>query len=626
MNMLETWINTKSVGVSKERSATTSSSLDIKIAKELLALFAKHNLAIMPVYLLTPIFAAIVLIPLNEMKPEMVWWCIGMEIFFVLRLIHHQFVRRALINFEGELPGPVRYLLIYVLVIGAYLSLPFNIYTSPDNLGVSFVVLVYAVVLLAGTMVVTVSYPQVFIRFSLSFTVCASVHLWFLDDQFLRASIILLWVLVAILIIIGQQQHATLLNTVRLSIENESLLKQVNVEKAQAEQANLSKSRFLVATSHDFSQPLNALSLSIDMLDAKSASLILEDAQEIPSPQQIQETLQAQQRIMGHMKASMSALKSLFEDIMDISRIDSESISFQIQPLDLIPLINRLGDEFQPRMQQKDLQLINNLGADPRWVLSDINQLRRILRNLLDNAVKYTEAGTISIDCHSSGQDCVVDISDSGRGIADDELDMIYDEFYQIDNPNRNRSQGIGLGLSIVQRLSRLLDHRVSCTSSLGKGSTFSLRMREALPPISIAADALATGQTLDVSGLSILVIDDEEIICTIMEELLIGWNCQVRTCNSALAALAVLDDFPPDLIISDFWLDKGWTGGQLIDDIRHRVKHKVPAIIVTGTTAKELVSVTSYQEIEAKQPEIKILHKPITAIALMEAIGAAMA
>ena len=234
--------------------------------------------------------------------------------------------------------------------------------------------------------------------------------------------------------------------------------------------------------------------------------------------------------------------------------------------------------------------------------------LERILNNLVSNAIRYTNNGTVFIGCRQRGEKVRIEVRDSGIGIAEDKLGEIFEEFYQAKNPERDRTKGLGLGLAIVERLCSLLDYKVDVYSVPGKGSVFAIEVPYAELTSLHYTEATSTENFIaDVQGLQVLVIDDEEMIRKGMAATLEGWDCSSLLADSANSAILKLkqNNFIPDIIISDYRLRENKTGAQAIKQINDFLQKDIPAIIVTGDTAPDRLQ-------EAKDSGYQLLHKPV--------------
>lgn len=384
--------------------------------------------------------------------------------------------------------------------------------------------------------------------------------------------------------------------SLRLRYENVELLEDLKRQKDLAEQANVAKSRFLASASHDLRQPVHALGMFVGALRAA----------EISEPAQ---------RLLRHVEGSVSALDTLFTSLLDISRLDADVVRPAPKAFPIQPLLDRIARDHEVEAAEKGLAI--TVVATSLIVRSDPVLLERIVRNIVSNAVRYTERGRILIGCRRRGRGLDIEIWDTGAGISTEAREDIFQEFYQVGNPGRDRSQGLGLGLAIVRRLTTLLDHRLSLQSTLGKGSVFRIGV-----PLAGAGDVAPEEDEDDVApgdlahGL-ILVIDDETAIQEAMTSLLESWGHTVITAGSGKEILAKVADCTqrPDLIISDYRL-RDENGIAVIEELQSEFNHPIPAMLLTGDTAPDRL-------VEARASGFVLLHKPLSEARLRAAMAA---
>lgn len=378
-----------------------------------------------------------------------------------------------------------------------------------------------------------------------------------------------------------------LTETISLRFKNAMLIESLTSEKERAEAASNAKSRFLASASHDLRQPLHALGLFVGAMEHHSTSKEL-------------------QELVGKTKQSYTALEGLLDVLLDISKLDAGVIQPRPEALEVQNLFNKLHTEFEDKARRKGLSL--NFHNTAFWIKSDETLLLRILRNLISNAIRYTDSGGILVGCRYRFDKILIEVHDTGSGIPADQIKEIFKEFRQLVNPERDRNKGLGLGLAIVDRLSQLLNHPVMVHSSPGKGSTFSLLLPLALneqreKPVSspgpVIVDRLA--------GLKILVIDDESDILEGMRHLLTTWGCSTSVAETTEQACLFLKshDWIPDIILIDYRLRNNQTGAEAIEIIHECLGASIPAIIITGDTAPDRIQ-------QAKQSGYPVLHKPI--------------
>ncbi|MBC7952650.1 MAG: PAS domain S-box protein [Rhodospirillaceae bacterium] len=371
--------------------------------------------------------------------------------------------------------------------------------------------------------------------------------------------------------------------------------------KEAAEEANIAKTRFLAAASHDLRQPMQALSMFVAVLAGHAMD-------------------PAQAALVTRIQDSVTALEGLLNSLLDVSKLEAGLIVPHISQFPVAGMMDRLAAEFEPLCQANGLEL--TMVPCRRVVRSDSSLLERILRNLLNNAVRYTKTGRILFGCRRQGKDLVFEVWDTGIGIPQAEMKNIFREFHQVGNSGRDRRQGLGLGLSIVERLAALLEHSITVKSNEGKGSVFSVAVHATeQAPAHTKPRQLQLG--LARKGAAILVVEDEPDVRESLELLLESWGHVVLSAASAEDALRRLSLWgrTPELVIADYRLENGDTGGEAIARIEAHLcpDVKLPAIILTGDTAPERLQ-------QAKALGHGLLHKPVQAPLLQNAIDEALA
>jgi signal transduction histidine kinase/CheY-like chemotaxis protein len=371
----------------------------------------------------------------------------------------------------------------------------------------------------------------------------------------------------------------------RLRESYAGLEKKVEERTRELESANQAKSRFLAAASHDLRQPMHALGLFIAQLRDR-----------IHEP----ETL----AFVGKVESAVTALQELLDALLDISRLDAGVVSPTPVDFRLQLLFTRLEAAFAPQAERKGVRL---RAAPTRLAaLSDPVLLERILINLLANAVRYTERGAILLGCRRRADHVRIEVWDTGIGIAPEHREAIFQEFYQVGNPERDRAKGLGLGLAIAARLARLLDNRIEMRSHPGKGSVFAIELPVGVARVEAeAASALAPIETLP--GARVLVVDDDALVREAMVSVLRQWGCRVTMAASGEEAIARFDseDEKPEAVLCDYRLPNGETGVDVIARLRAAAGRPIPAALITGDTAPERLR-------EAKLAGHTLLHKPV--------------
>jgi two-component system, sensor histidine kinase len=384
--------------------------------------------------------------------------------------------------------------------------------------------------------------------------------------------------------------------SVRLRFENEELITRLRGEKLIAEEASTAKSRFLAAASHDLRQPVHALTLFVAALRPR-----VSDAEA--------------RRLLDHIDSSVQAMGSLFNGLLDISRLDAGVVEVHPQSFAMQPLLERICRDYAAEAQAKAIEL--TLRPTRVATYSDPLLVERVVRNIVANAIAYTDRGRVLVACRRRGQTVSVQVWDTGRGIPESEQGQIFTEFYQVANPERDRSKGVGLGLAIVKRLTALLGHPLLLRSRLGHGSVFTLDLP--LSDAVVSAPSAVSEQVGEfaASGL-ILVVDDEATIQMAMKSLLEGWGFEAIVAGSCEEILPLLANCPdrPALIVCDYRLRAHEDGIRVIERLRAEYNDdNIPAMLITGDTAPDRIR-------EAQESGLLLLHKPVSHSAMRSAIS----
>ncbi|MBB3227548.1 signal transduction histidine kinase [Luteibacter sp. Sphag1AF] len=409
----------------------------------------------------------------------------------------------------------------------------------------------------------------------------------------------------------GFNNAASQLLDAQISMEREiaSATEELARKNSALEAASVAKARFLAAASHDLRQPLYALTLfssglSVDEYDPSRLDRI------------------------AHIQECVDSLDHLFSELLDLSRLESGAMTAVMRDFPLDELFEEVSVNFRMVAEQHDLRLI--VRKTNVWVRSDRTMLARILNNLISNALRYTQCGGVLVAARRRrGQQIRLDVWDTGSGISAEHHEQIFDEFFRIEgHPDSGRHdgprRGLGLGLSTVQRLARLLGTRASVRSRPGEGSVFSLTLPE-VKPVNDALTALpATDTVADVTGMRVLVIDDEPSILSGISYLLGSWGCEVATAEDAQEALEAAQIWtrPPDLVISDLRLreSNGLEVLALLDKYYRRRPGDPPPfarVLITGETRSEHLK-------NIEQDTTPVLYKPVSPERLRETMIAA--
>ena len=407
----------------------------------------------------------------------------------------------------------------------------------------------------------------------------------------------------AVLLVFGRDQAALIVRSFTVAHENVELLEELRrktelAEAAQrkAEQANLAKSQFFAAASHDLRQPMQALGLfAASMRETKREP---EDA-----------------RRVDQILSSVDALDSLFDELLDISKLDAGYVKPAASHFPAQALFERLKNTYAPLASKTGLALhLDDAGA---VLNTDSVLLERVLGNLISNALRYTSAGSVHVRCEPKGERIAIAVSDTGPGIPRDEHERVFDEFYQLGNPERDRRKGLGLGLATVKRIGQLLGCRVTLDSEPGKGSVFAIEVPLGDPAQVAPAHAAPSAVDVDaLRGKVIAVVDDERDVREGLAELLAMWRCKPVAAASARELLEQLElsGVRPDALIADYRLREHESGAGAIAALRARYGAALPALIMSGDTTPEIFQV-------AREQRLPLLSKPVRAARLRAAL-----
>jgi len=372
--------------------------------------------------------------------------------------------------------------------------------------------------------------------------------------------------------------------------ERKRVAEELEKARQQADAANAAKSRFLAAASHDLRQPLQAMRLYLDVL-----------AERLQEP--------AEQMLVGKLQTAHADVGGLLDRLLDMSKLDAAEAQPTLHPFDLGGMLRDLYEQYQAPAGVAGLALRLHALPDPMWVNSDPVFVKEILGNLISNAIRYTEQGGIMLSARRCGEALRIQVWDTGLGIAPERQKEIFQAFVQLGNPERDRRKGVGLGLSIVSRMCRLLGSRIELQSSVGRGSVFSFD----LPQAGVEAQPAARGEDVsggwDFTGRLVLVIDDDVQVRDSLGMLLEQWRCEVMAFADSQTALAAVRGMQrcPDALITDYRLRDHATGVDAIRALHAQAGHAIPALLLTGDTGPERMQ-------QASSAGFPLLHKPVAA------------
>jgi signal transduction histidine kinase/CheY-like chemotaxis protein len=457
--------------------------------------------------------------------------------------------------------------------------------------------------LVSGTIPSLSAFPPALVGSILATTIPVAARFTTMPGVVGDAYLFLLVCLIVINIYYGLIAYRTLHESIRLRLENVGLIGHLQEERDRAKAADHAKTRFLAAASHDLRQPIHALGLLVSTLS------VLGQRGDVPGGQA--------RSLAGSAKSIVGNLSGLLNALLDISRLDAGVVTVARETVDLGELFRNLRDEFADEAKARGLHW--HVAQTTVLVDTDPMMLKRILDNLLSNAFRYTRRGGVLLGCRRRGELVEIQVWDTGSGIPEDQREAVFEEFVQLQNPARDRTQGLGLGLAIVRRTAELLGHPLKLASVTARGSMFSVAMpavRMRLPPSPVES------MPREHSAASIMIVDDERDVLDAMVRLLELEGYRVYAGQSAMdaqmahAAAARIGAAPVDLIVADYRLKDDTTGVEAIHALNAYLGRSVPGIIVTGDTSPSRIK-------EATASGFRILHKPVSGEELRDAIAA---
>ncbi|CBS86840.1 sensor histidine kinase [Azospirillum lipoferum] len=367
----------------------------------------------------------------------------------------------------------------------------------------------------------------------------------------------------------------------------QSLEAERDAAREEAERANLAKAKFLAAASHDLRQPLQALFFLSAALARHVGDHNGRD-------------------LLSRLDQGLDTMKGLLDGLLEVSRLEAGVVTPVLDTFAASEITDALDAAYAEQAIAK--ALVWRVEGCDAVLRTDRGLLMQLLRNLVDNALRYTEAGAIRIRCRVDGERLAIEVQDTGIGIPPEHLDRIFEEFHQVGNPERDRLRGLGLGLAIVRRLSQLLDHPVQVRSVQGQGSAF--RVLVPLAParlIPTRAGGVDRRPVIDRPRLAVLV-DDDAVVLLGLQTVLTEWGFRVVAADGPDRAMDRLEalDRAPDIVIADYRLREGRVGTEVIRRVRERYGAEIPALILTGETGIDTLA-------DVSAHGVSVLHKPVT-------------
>jgi signal transduction histidine kinase len=405
-----------------------------------------------------------------------------------------------------------------------------------------------------------------------------------------RALSVLILMYVVMLMGLGRDTWRMFSQSFAMRLEQRDTNHRLEEALKSAEEASRAKTRFLASASHDLRQPLQTVAVF-------GAALSMRKFDE------------ATTRIVQQMNTALVALAVQLDALLDISKLDAGVVKPAAVDFDLCGLLRRIVDESAPNAVRKGLR-IDLSCPESAPVKMDPLLVERIVRNLVDNAIKYTESGHVRVEAYRDGRQWRVAVADTGRGIPLSEQQRVFEEFYQVGNRERDRTQGLGLGLSIVKRLAALLQIEVRLESEVDRGTTVTLRFAASDTVAPVAPSAIARSASRRLNGMRVLLLDDEEGVRASMSALLQELGCNVAAAADIAGAVESARAVPPQIVLADLRLRGTESGIAAIQAIRAIVPGAA-GLLVSGDTAPERLR-------EVHESGLRLLHKPVTSVSLL--------
>ena len=568
------------------------SATDIEVGQRLLDLLADQSRKV-PV----PVFGSLVVMALIAAR-HLPWWLptAWLTVAATVLLVRRRWLRMLPLRRDIPLDRRLRIAAGLSLCNGIAHGLSLGAFPFVGEIERAFFSL-FLLGLCSGAVGTTTGHRQIFLAYAIPAALplpflwalqsTRSAH-WWIDLSVALLIALYFWLLVGL----AQNAWATFEESVRIRFQQSDLNAQLQTALQRANEASQAKTRFLAAASHDLRQPLHTIGLLVAALSLRPIA-------------------GRDREIIDLLSQVTQALSEQLDQLLDISRLDAGVIQVERRLVAIDQLVRQYQAEARGSIEEKGLKAILKCD-EPVHAYTDPVLLVRILRNLTENAIKFTESGFIAVESTVVGSNVVISVTDSGCGIAVPDQQKVFEEFYQVGNPERDRTRGLGLGLSIVHRLAELLEIKMTMTSQPGSGSRFELKLPLSFAPMPApTAAGRSSGGSLNAK---VLVIDDERSVRLGVRMLLEELGCTCTEAGNIQEAMLSAAVTRPDIVLADMRLRAGESGIAAINAIRAAIG-PVPALLISGDTAPNRLQ-------EAALAGIRMLHKPVSMDVLRSAIA----
>jgi len=572
------------------KSLFTKPKLEERIATEAIAFVYANLIDVSRLQIVFPLMVAFLYWPL--VAPEIIiTWCIASIGIYVARIVLAiAYKRRDKRQFNPYVWG--RYFTLTCLVSGVLWGMSGWLFFVPGAESQQTVLYVLVVGTAAGAIIISSYWMIGYLAYAVPAISLISLNLFLrgdFDDSILGG---MLFLYLAMVIGVAKKVREQAYSGISLRFDNLDLVERLQEQKLEAERSNRAKTQFLAAANHDLRQPVHALSLLSYSIKSELST-------------------ERGQALYQHLNQAIDNLSSLLSSLLDLSQLDAGALKIQLSEFSIASVAASVQSEYLTLAQSKDLHL--KVLYCESGVSTDFVLLRRLLGNLVSNAIRHTETGGVVVSFRKRGENILVQVWDTGIGIPESERAEIFREFYQIANPQRDSENGLGLGLAICTRIANLLNTELTLKSKVGKGSVFSFYIPSAattndlpseFPPVDIEIFNFKT----------VLLIDDDKIGLNALSSVLTQNGMRVIQAGSYERAEELVFDVgsQPDMIISDFRLPSNLTGIDLIHRLRqHPALVNTPAILITGDTAVDVLRLLH-------ESDIPVINKPVAANSLL--------
>lgn len=559
-----------------------------RLANEQMKIVYRH----LPGVTILPVFAAAVLAFLMQDKVPFAraWgWVIWVAcVYFTLPLIWYFWYQKSSNRFFNASMWAKRYIILSLITAASWGACGVLLYV-PNELFYQLFMAGMLCTAAASIMVATFSYPPGYFAGILPLLAPLTIML-FLEGQLIHYIFVGIMLMFFMMLTFFQQNmYKGFKEMIYLRFDRDNLVDELEAKNGLINAAIQKKSQFLAAASHDLKQPMQAQQLFLSELSARTND-------------------KDTQQIITQMKSSMGSMDVLLDDLMTVSKLESGVIEFERTTFFLKPILQRLEKQFHMAVMEKGLRF--RISKCAHAVYSDPVMLERILRNFVQNAVRYTKSGAILVACRCIHDQLEIQVRDSGPGVLPKDQARIFDGFIQLDNSGNKT--GNGLGLAIVKQLSKLLGHDVGVRSRTGEGSTFFVR-------VPLRHDELFTPQLTQsqfetdiLADARILVTDDDHSILSAVGLLLDRWRCDYVLASDFEQAFSSVDEdeFIPHVLIADYHLQGDTNGIQLINKLRALTNSVLPAVLITSDMSPDIIRA-------AHSHNCILMHKPVDSVSL---------